>query len=149
MCYPRNEKFKVITWSNLSEDKRRLEGNFRSVVGTCLAEETIGYDFTIVRVTGSVKYKYVGSRGFSSKLKLKRWGEKSDEVVDVVDLGELEGASDDFKMAKIDVRCSSEKSLWVLFEKGEMFSSCCHELTGIGFSVEYSVFLCCLMVSAL
>ena len=140
MCYPRNKEFEVIKWSNLSEDNRRLEGKFRSV-GTRLAEETIRYDFTIVRVTGSVKYKYVGSRGFSSTLKLKRCGEKSDEVVDVVDLGELEGASDDFKMAKIDVRCSSEKSLWVLFEKGEMFSSCCHELTVIGFSVEYSVFL--------
>ena len=55
-----------------------------------------------MRVTGSVKYKHLGPIGSKIVLKLKYY-EASGEAVDILDLGELVGSSDELATSSDDL----------------------------------------------
>ena len=83
-----------------------------------IKNETIHYDFAIIRAKGSVTWKHVGELGSRSVLKLLRWDEKLDKIVEIMKLGEFEGASGDYTTLPFDFQYSSTKLLWEPGQKG-------------------------------
>ena len=75
-----------------------------------------------MRVKGSVKWKHTGMGGSRSTLKLKRSDAKSVKVVDVVQLGEIVGVTDDFSLLEFDIENSSNNLLNGKGQKGVVMS---------------------------
>ena len=75
-----------------------------------------------MRVKGSVKWKHTGIGGSRSTLKLKRSDAKSAKVVDVVQLGEFVGATEDFSPLTFDIEYSSNDLLNGEGQKGVLMS---------------------------
>ena len=63
-------------------------------------------------------WKHIGAGSSRSALKLLRWNKKLDKAVDVLQLGEFEGASNDYKTTAFEFQYSSDKFFWQPAEKG-------------------------------
>ena len=64
-----------------------------------------------MRVRGEVKWKQMGEWSSGSTLKLQRFDDKLDKVVDIVVLGEFSGASKDLALLRFDIDYLSNESL--------------------------------------
>ena len=115
----------MITWSNLSQEDRRHRGSFRHSE-KLFAYKDVAFDFIVIRVKGSVTYKY--DKKGDSTLKLKLWDKESEETVDIVELGECVGHSDDFVITEFDTKDMSNKLLRRQGNKGELVSCCMQKL---------------------
>ena len=88
-------------------------------------DKTIEYTSAVIRVTGRVKYKHFGPIGSKIVLKLKYYDEESKEAVEILDLGELVGSSDDLATLRFDLKYSSDKKfLGAPYAKGALRSRC-------------------------
>ena len=76
-----------------------------------------------MRVKGSVKWKHLGAVGSHSTLKLKRFDEELDKAVEILQLGEFVGASDDFAILSFDFKLSTNNLLWGPGEKGGVLAT--------------------------
>lgn len=117
MCYPRDQRFKLIKWTKAPS--KPVHGNFRASDDLVLESQVVEFAFTVARVKGSVKWKYLGAGRSRSTLKLKRWDKKTDKGVDIVPLGECVGHGDDVGTLEFDIEFSSNKSLCSPGEKGD------------------------------
>ena len=115
----------MITWSNLSQEDRRHRGSFRHSE-KLFAYKDVEFDFIVIRVKGSVTYKY--DKKGDSTLKLKLWDKESDETVDFVQLGECVGHSDGFMITEFDTKDMSNELLLRHGNKGELVSCCMQKL---------------------
>ena len=115
----------MITWSNLSQEDRRHRGSFRHSE-KLFAYKDVAFDFIVIRVKGSVTYKY--DKKGDSTLKLKLWDKESEETVDIVELGECVGHSDGLMITKFDTEDMSNKWLRRQGNKGELVSCCMQKL---------------------
>ena len=77
-----------------------------------------------MRVKGSVKWKYLGDGDgdFSSTLKLKRWDEKLEEGVHMLNLGDFVGPPGESKTLQFDFEYSTKDALWGPGEKGGLLA---------------------------
>ena len=123
LCYPRDQRCELVEWSKAPS--KPLHGSPRDS-DKIFEDQTMNYAFAIIRVKGSVKWKHNGAGGSRSALKLVRWDNELNERVDILQLGEFEGASDDFATLQFDFEYSSTNSLWGPGEKG--FAPCSHPL---------------------
>ena len=120
----------MVRWTKAPSNA--LQGNPRDS-DEIFTYETIDYDFTIIRVNGSFKWKHNGAEGCRSVLKLKRWDEGLQTAVDILQLGEFVGASDDFATLHFDFEYSSSSSLCGLGKKGGVLSYVVHVANLYGF----------------
>ena len=114
LSYPRN-RCQLIEWNKAP--KKPLHGSLYQN-DEIVENETIHYDFAIIRAKGSVTWKHVGELGSHSVLKLLRWDKKLDKLVEILKLGEFEGASGDYTTLPFDFQYSSTKLLWEPGQKG-------------------------------
>ena len=71
-----------------------------------------------MQVKGRIKWKHLGAVGSHSTLKLKRFDEELDKAVEILQLAEFIGASDDFAILSFDFELSTRNLLWEPGEKG-------------------------------
>ena len=82
-----------------------------------------------MRVKGRIKWKHLGAVGSHSTLKLERFDEELDKAVEILQLGEFIGASDDFATLSFDFDFLTKNLLWGPGEKGGVLAP---------FQIEYS-----------
>ena len=71
-----------------------------------------------MRVKGRIKWKHLGAVGSHSTLKLERFDEELDKAVEILQLGEFIGASDDFAILSFDFDFLAKNVLWGPGKKG-------------------------------
>ena len=111
LFYPRNQECELIEWNNVPSEP--LHGRFRGS-DEILEHKVIGFAFTVMRVKGSIKWKYLGDGDGESRstLKLQRWDENLGEGVTILELGQFVGTPGDWKTLQFDFKYSTNNALW-------------------------------------
>ena len=99
LFYPRDQTCELIEWNKAPPEP--LHGHFRGS-DEVFESKVIDFAFTVMRVKGRIKWKHLGAVGSHSTLKLERFDEELDKAVEILQLGEFIGASDDFAILSFD-----------------------------------------------
>lgn len=80
----------------------------------------IDFAFTMMRVKGCIKWKYLGDGDGESRstLKLKHWDGNSEEFVNTLELGHFVGTPGELKTLQFDFKYSKNNALWGPGEQG-------------------------------
>ena len=121
LFYPRDQTCELIEWNKAPPEP--LHGYFRGS-DTVFEGKAIDFAFTVMRVKGSIKWKYLGDGDGESRstLKLKRWDEDTGEGVDILELGQFVGTPSESKTLQFDFEYSTEDALWGPGEKGGLLA---------------------------
>ena len=121
LCYPCDQECQLITWNKAPTEP--LHGSLRQS-DRIFADKVIDFAFTVMRVKGSVKWKYVGDGDgdSSSILKLQRWDEKLGKAVHMLNLGDLVAPPGEWKTLPFDFEYSTKDALWGPGEKGGLLA---------------------------
>ena len=122
LFYPRDQTCELIQWNKAPPEP--LHGYFRGS-DKVFESKVIDFAFTVMRVKGSVKWKYLGDGDGESRstLKLKRWDEDTGEGVNILELGQFVGTPGDSKTLQFDFEYSTKNALWGPGEKGRVLAS--------------------------
>ena len=122
LFYPRDQTCELIKWNKAPPEP--LHGHFRGS-DKVFANKVIDFAFTVMRVKGSVKWKYLGDGDGEcrSTLKLQRWDEDTDEGVNILELGQFVGTPGEPKTLQFDFEYSTNNALRRPGEKGRVLAS--------------------------
>ena len=122
VLYPRDQQCEFIEWNKAPLEP--LHGTLRQP-DEIFADKVIDFAFTVMRVKGSIKWKYLGDGDGESRstLKLKRWDENLGEGVNSLELGQFVGTPGESKTLQFDFEYSANNALWGPGEKGGVFAS--------------------------
>ena len=115
LFYPRDQRCELIEWNKAPSEP--LYGYFRGS-DKVFKSKVVDFAFTVMRVKGSIKWKYLGDGDYRSTLKLRRWDQKLDKGVNVLELGKFVGTSDGLKTLQFDFEYSKNNALWEPGEQG-------------------------------
>ena len=121
LFYPRDETCELIEWNKAPPEP--LHGYFRGS-DQVFESKVIDFAFTVMRVKGSIKWKYLGDGDGESRstLKLNRWDEDTGKGVNILELGQFVGTPGESKTLQFDFEYSRNNALWGPGEKGGVFA---------------------------
>jgi len=121
LFYPRDQTCELIEWTKAPPEP--LHGRFRGSDKIFGENKVIDFAFTVMRVKGSIKWKYIGDGDGESRstLKLKRWDENLGEGVNILELCHFVGTPGESKTLQFDFEYSTNNALWGPGEKGAVF----------------------------
>lgn len=127
VSFPHDKSFEIIKWTQVP-DEPVLKGD-RSKSEKHICDKTVTYGFHVIRVHGFVQWEDLGDVSSEVEFRLNHWDEKSDKVVDTLELGKFTSGSDDVTTGTFDSEFSSSHSFWLPGDKGHAMSCCVSALS--------------------